>query len=373
MKLIPKILLVGLFGIGFDQCVQAAPPGREALPPAHAEAVAKTLQFLAQSQQEDGRWESLPGEPPSLLEVHGRMTLVYTAVSGLALLAEGSTTTSGAYQKQIMAARNYLQRLIGDEKNFLLPKYSDGVIKTHIANEVPFMILFLNEIYRRDHDPKLKAALQLVADYIAQAQDSGGGWDYTYTNYRHSHTLTVLQNVQALALLKNSGLSVADRTLERGLAYVRAREPSASDMPGYLYYGDGSKGMALEPGVTNRAAGTLMVLHYLHKPSDPLWARSVKFHQQSLSPKVIFGGHSPAFQHFMVATASSLLGPESWQAYSDTFGPSHLKAQLANGQWPTTLGKSDAVHPHGGVIFETAVTAMILQIPLKHLSFTHAP
>ena len=171
-------------------------------------------------------------------------------------------------------------------------------------------------------------------------------------------------------MLKKSGITVADKTIERALAYIRAREPSSKDKPGYLHYGDGSNGMPLEPGVTNRAAGMLLMLYHLNLQSDPLWARSVTFHRQALSQKYIYGGHSPAFQHFMVATASSLLGPEDWNAYIEAFGESHLETQSANGQWPTTLGNTDRVHPHGGIVFETAITGMLLQIPLQHLSFT---
>ena len=342
------------------------------LPTAHRNAVEKSLQFLTEIQKPDGHWESLPGEPRSLLAMHGKMTMVLTSVSGLALLAEGSTTTSGEHQKRLVLARDYLLRIIGDSKDFKLPSYPAGVVKTHIANEVPFMLVFLNEIYRTDKDPKLKEALQLVANFVSDAQSPEGGWDYTYKNTRHGHTATVIQNVFALALLRNSGIKVADKTIDRAIEFIKGREPSSKEKPGYVQYGDGSKKTSLEPGITNRAAGTLVMLCHLKRQSDPLWERSVKFHRQALNRKFIYGGHSPAYQHFMVGTASSLLGPKSWTTYVDVFGKSHIEAQSKNGQWPTTRGNSDRSHPHGGVVFETALTTMILQIPLKHLSFTSA-
>lgn len=364
------IVILSVFGLGCAEVTYAAPlETRNALPQANAAAVRRSLKFLAEIQKSDGRWESLPGEPASLLAVHGRMTMVLTAVSGLALLAEGSTTTSGTYQKQIVAARDYLLQLIGDSSNFTLPEYADGIIKTHIANEVPFMLVFLNEIYCKEREPRLRVALQQVADYIAKAQHAEGGWDYTYTNSRHGHTATAIQNVFALALLKKSGVTVADETTDRGLGFIRGREPSAQDKPGYLLYGDGGKETPLEPGVTNRAAGTLVMLYHLNQMSDRLWDRSNMYHRQALSEKYIYGGHSPAYQHFTVSTASSLLGDASWRTYMDAFGRSHLEAQGDNGQWPTTRGNSDRSHPHGGIVFETAITSMLLQFPLKHLSF----
>jgi hypothetical protein len=243
------------------------------------------------------------------------------------------------------------------------------MVKTHIANEVPFMLLFLNEIYHKGEAPELKAPLQLVANHIIRSQRANGGWDYTYTNARHCHTATVIQNAFALAVLKKSGFKIPDSTFENALLFIRGREPWAKKKPGYMYYGDGTKRTPLETGVTNRAAGMLTMLHHLDLQSDPLWARCVCFYRKALSRRYIYGGHSPAYQHFMVATASRLLGPESWKTYLKVFGESHIKAQSRNGQWPTTNGRLDRSHPHGGIVFETAINCMLLQFPLGNLSF----
>ena len=339
------------------------------VPAAHAAAVEKALAFLAPLQKSDGRWESLPDEPPSLLVMHGRMTMVYTATSGLALMAEGSTTKAGKYRAQIAKARDYLLNLIGTERRFTLPRYADGIIKTHIANEVPFMVMFLNEVYQHDKDPKIKAALQLTADLIAKGQHTNGGWDYTYTSVRHRHTATTIANVTALALMRRSGINVNNDAIERGIAFVRSTAPDPAGKPGYIYYGDGAKKTPLEPGKTNRAAGVITMLHHLDRKNDAMWPRAQGYHRAALNRKFIFGGHSPAYQHFTVATACILLGDKDWQQYIAAFSHTHLKKQRDKGHWTTTNGNSDRAHPHGGIIFETAINAIVLQLPRGHLSF----
>jgi hypothetical protein len=339
----------------------------KAIPKAHGDAVAKSLAFLAGIQKPDGRWEILPDEPPSLLAYHGKMTMVLTSVSGLAMLAEGSTETSGTYRQQIVKARDYLLGLISREGKFTLPEYGDGLKKAHFANEVPFMVFFLNEIYSRGKDAELKTALQRVADYISESQHPRGGWDYTYKNTRHRHTATSIQNLAALAVLKRSGITVKDETINAALAFIGNRHPKPTETPGYLYYGDGAYRTPLEPGITNRAAGLLVAMHLLDKNNDPLRAAALTYHKSATGHKFVYGGHSPAYQHFMIATASHLLGKKSWGTYIRTHGRTHINTQHRNGQWPTTFGHSDRAHPHGGIVFETAITTMILQLPLENL------
>ncbi|MDP6047095.1 MAG: DUF6288 domain-containing protein, partial [Phycisphaerae bacterium] len=336
------MIIACLWVIGLAPCLQAetapakkpAPsaPAKAALPKTHADAAARSLAFLARVQKPDGRWETLSNEPPSLEAYHGKMTMVLTSASGLAMLAHGDDETSGTYRKQIAKAKDYLLGLISKDGKFTLPKYADGLIKTHIANEVPFMVFFLNEIYSRSKDAELKTALQKVADYISAGQHPRGGWDYTYKNTRHRHTATAIQNLAALALLKRSGIRVKDKTINDALAFIKDRHPKPTEKPGYMYYGDGAKKTPLEPGVTNRAAGLLVAMHLLDKKNDPLRSAALTYHKAAMSHKYIYGGHSPAYQHFMVATASNQLGRKSWSTYIRTFGRTHLNTQNTDGQ-----------------------------------------
>ncbi|MCP4376514.1 MAG: hypothetical protein GY794_10125 [bacterium] len=368
------VIIACLCAIGLSSCLHTpidkiVPPKSPALPKAHGDAVAKSLAFLAGVQKPDGRWETLPNEPPSLLKYHGKITMVLTSVSGLAMLAGGSTETSGTYHVQIAKAKEYLLGLISRDGRFTLPEYANGLAKAHFANEVPFMIFFLNEIYSRGKDAELKTALQRVADYISASQHPRGGWDYTYKNTRHRHTATSIQNLAALALLKRSGITVRDKTLEAALAFIGNRHPKPTENPGYLYYGDGSKRTPLEPGITNRASGLLVAMHLLGRNDAPIRAAGLAYHKSAIGHKFVYGGHSPAYQHFMIATASHLLGQKSWDTYIRIHGRTHVNTQNRNGQWPTTFGHSDRAHPHGGIVFETAITTIILQLPLKNLNF----
>ena len=75
-----------------------------------ADAVDRGLRWLASAQSRVGHWEAREGRYPTAM----------TALAGMALLAEGSTTTQGPYARNIRMAVDYLvgqsnpNGLIGD-------------------------------------------------------------------------------------------------------------------------------------------------------------------------------------------------------------------------------------------------------------------
>ena len=76
------------------------------------EVVQRGLEWIAQGQSRLGHWEANEGRYPTAM----------TALAGLALLSEGSTTTQGKYAKNIRMAVDYLTSrsnpngLIGDPR-----------------------------------------------------------------------------------------------------------------------------------------------------------------------------------------------------------------------------------------------------------------
>ncbi len=356
--------VITLLICGWFACINAKADDSQQL----QKEVDLALQFLAKQQKTDGRFESLPDEPKSLLAMHGRMTMVLTSVSGLALLAEGSTVDKGPYQNEIRRAKEYIVKLVGHGENFKLPDYgkrSKAIPKPHIANETPFMLLFLNEIYQDNPDETLRKVIQSTIDYIGRAQNDSGGWDYSYRHERHHHTVTTIQNLTVLALLKKSGFHVDQQVIDKALENI-CKAHTKTNSPGYVRYSDEH---SVDPGKTNRASGLIMALHYLNKKDDDLWTNAVTFYNKNLNNKYIYGGHSPAFQYFVTGVAAVLLGEEETQYYQHKFWKALAETQTDKGYWKCNNGKSDTAHPHGGIVFETAITAIVLQAPLKYLYF----
>jgi len=88
----------------------AAPVSGASKDPEVQRVVSRGLEWLASHQSRRGHWSANGGRYPTSM----------TAMAGLALLAEGSTTTQGKYAPSIRAAVNYLldrsrpNGLIGD-------------------------------------------------------------------------------------------------------------------------------------------------------------------------------------------------------------------------------------------------------------------
>src|SRR5271166_2093401 len=70
----------------------------EEIPKEYRETVKKGLDYLARTQFKDGHWEG----------VGGQYAISMTALSGMAMLCEGSTIREGKYRDNIRRAANWL-------------------------------------------------------------------------------------------------------------------------------------------------------------------------------------------------------------------------------------------------------------------------
>ena len=111
---VPLMLSVLLVGLTFLATPAAAASGD----PEVRRAVARGLDWLAAEQSPRGEWTADNGRYPTAI----------TALVGIALLCEGSTTTQGKYAENVRRAVDHLASksrpngLIGDPTRVLRPK-----------------------------------------------------------------------------------------------------------------------------------------------------------------------------------------------------------------------------------------------------------
>src|SRR5438132_139073 len=84
------------------------------IPTEYRPAIRKGLEWLAQQQLRDGRWEAQGGQYPSAM----------TGLAGMALLMEGSTIREGRYAERIRRAVDWL--IERSQRNGLLANPSDA-------------------------------------------------------------------------------------------------------------------------------------------------------------------------------------------------------------------------------------------------------
>src|SRR3989337_1837741 len=134
-------LLIGLVCVAM--ALWAAPARASNSDPRVRKVVGQGLEWLAYQQHKLGHWTA-----------QGRYPTAMTALSGLALMSEGSTATQGKYSDNIRRAVDYILRqsrpngLIGDPLRDDRYTYGHG-----------FSMLFLSEVLGEEEDEDRRAEL----------------------------------------------------------------------------------------------------------------------------------------------------------------------------------------------------------------------
>ena len=133
MNRIARIIIAAAAGAIFCSAPASAELKKD---PKNKLAALKGLDWLAGEQHRQGYWEANGGQ----------YRVAMTALSGNAMLAEGSTTTRGKYAKYIAAAVDYLLEvaqpngLIGYKNDY---HYTYGHGFTMLFLAIPMVLLFL--------------------------------------------------------------------------------------------------------------------------------------------------------------------------------------------------------------------------------------
>ncbi|MFZ9091152.1 MAG: hypothetical protein ACO3FE_13800, partial [Planctomycetaceae bacterium] len=129
-------------------------------------AIRSSLDYLSTLQKRQGYWEA----------EQGQYRVAMTALAGTAMLAEGSTATSGRYSQQIRRAVDYLTSM--SRPNGLIGYREDF----HYTYGHGFSMVFLSQVYGEEEDEQrreqLREVLTRAVQFCADAQTSRGGWGY---------------------------------------------------------------------------------------------------------------------------------------------------------------------------------------------------
>ena len=128
-------------------------------------AIDRGLTYLAKTQRQDGSWLNSGG--------YGYYPAVMTSLSGMALMASGSTPEAGPYARHITRAMNYVLKS-GESNN-------DGLI-TGPGSEYRsmyghgFSMLFLAQCYgvdvNKDYEKRIKTLLDKGVKLTVQSQSN---------------------------------------------------------------------------------------------------------------------------------------------------------------------------------------------------------
>jgi len=296
---------------------------------------ARGLEWVAHHQSKR-HWTGNNGQYPTAM----------TGLAGMALLAEGSTTTQGKYARNISLAVDYLvarsraNGLIGDPLKDNRYTYGHG-----------FAMLFLSQVLGEEEDEgrrkELIDVLTRAAVFSGRAQTDAGGWGYVSAQDGRGFDegSTTITQVQGLRGCRNAGIHVPKEVIDKAIKYIH--ECTLPD--GGVQYN--SRGGGGRPAIT---AAAMACLYNAGEYDSDYVPRQLKFCKGKLDNISNSGFGHWHYAHYYYAQVMYREGGKTWETYRDKMIARIVKEASADGSWN---------QGYIGPIYTTSINLTILQLP----------
>ncbi|MFC1587757.1 prenyltransferase/squalene oxidase repeat-containing protein [Planctomycetota bacterium] len=314
------------------------------------EAVARGLQFLADSQNEDGSWTAYYHTSD-----YSSPHLGVTGICGMAFIAGGNLPTRGPYAKTLNKAVQYILHNTTPQGAIT----NDGSFRFGYSHA--FATLFLSQVYGQCPEREdIGKALANATAWIVNSQKNDGGWRYHPWNKKEASDLTVtVSNIIALRAARNVGIAIDSKVIKRAIKYV---EKLYLHRRGFSY----SAGNAKITFATN-AAGIATMLYSGRDRKDPMVKDAMqsmnyflyKTNNMDLSKSMYLrkGQYHLLYGNYYTAQVYFFMGGEDWEYFYTLMKTSSLKTQNRNGSWSDCIGSA----------YGTAMVCLILQFGNNYL------
>ena len=328
-------------------------------------AVVRGHDWLAEHQHPDGYWAELVGYKLNTdyeaMDDRPQPHVGVTALALMSFLAGGHMPDRGKYGAVLHRGIDFVLRSTQD----------DGQITAYGTRMYShaFATLFLAEAYGMVERPDVKQALQRAVDLIVDSQNAEGGWRYRPFARESDMSITVCQ-VLALRSARNVGIHVPINTIRNAQSYVYRSAVRGNDRR-YVYrghqgYGDDGGSFRYQnrehtratfpltaAGVTTLYAAGEYDSQIIRDALDYLDRQVDSFSNDWQDHYFFYYGHYYAVQAYYIT------GDPKWTTYFRKIKAMLLERQRRDGSWPCRVGPGEA--------FSTAVSTLILQIPLQYL------
>lgn len=298
-------------------------------------AVARGLDWLANTQSRLGHWAANEGRYPTAM----------TALAGMALLGEGSTATQGKYAPQVRRAVDYLvsrsreNGLIGDPTRDDRYTYGHG-----------YSMLFLSQVLGEEEDADrretLVSVLQGAVRFTGEAQTKAGGWGYLSARDGNGFDegSTTITQVQGLRGCRNAGVPVPKEIIDKAVEYIRR-----CTLPdgGVQYSSQGGGG---RPAITAAAIACLFNAGEYDADFVPKLMSYCKRNLDNIQNEGFGHWH---YAHYYYAQVCFREAGEVWREYRDKIYARLVSEASPDGSW--TQG-------YIGPVYTTSVNLTILQL-----------
>ena len=303
--------------------------------------VARGLEWLASEQSGQGspsglgRWTANDGRYPAAM----------TAMAGVALLSEGSTTTQGRYSPNIRRAVDYLlsksqpNGLIGD------PTQDDRYTYGH-----GFSMLFLSQVMGEEEDidrrEELADVLSRAVVFTGRAQTDAGGWGYVSAQdgQGFDEGSTTITQVQGLRGCRNAGIPVPSEIIDKAIGYIR----KCTLPDGGVQYN--SRGGGGRPAITAAAIACLFNAGEYDSEYVPKLQAYCQRNLSNISNRGFGHWH---YAHYYYSQVLYREGGKTWAEYRDQVYGRLVREANPDGSWS---------QGYIGTVYTTAINLTILQL-----------
>jgi hypothetical protein len=334
-----KSLLIAALSVAL--VLPALPARASNADPRVRKVVGQGLDWLAYQQHKLGHWTA-----------QGRYPAAMTALAGLAMLCEGSTTTQGRYSDNLRRAVDYLVRqsrpngLIGDPLRDDRYTYGHG-----------FSMLFLSEVLGEEEDEdrreELIDVLTRAVRFTGEAQTPAGGWGYVSSKDGNGFDegSTTITQVQGLRGCRNAGIPVPKEIIDKAVQYIK----DCTLKEGGVQYS--SKGGGGRPAIT---AAAIACLFNAGDYDDDYVPRMLDYCKKNLGTDSQSSYGHWHYAHFYYSQVQYREGGKIWDDYRD-----EIEAKLLREAVEVKLGDRTGVQwtqGYIGPVYTTALNLIILQL-----------
>jgi len=340
--------------------------------PAAENAVKAALRWLSAHQDADGKWSATnytdhcpagdvcEGTAPRQHEgLPGDYDVGVTSLALLSFLGHGNTHKEGEFKEAAGRALDYLLAT----QNARTGAFGPGV-QTSMYNQA-IATLCLAEAYAMSKDEKLREPLVRAIGYIYQAQQHGGGWDYTEMRTDRNDTSVTGWQVMALKSAHAAGLHVPWKVAYGILNHFER----VTDEEGYVGY----TGVATSRyGLALTAVGMLANEYMGLGGKNPTVQRQAGILLDNLPAWYKLAGesgHDHSMYYWYYGTlAMYQKGGVDWDKWNNAIRDMLVRAQCTKGHRSGSWDPDDYWgRGFAGRIYSTALMTLTLEIYYRYL------
>ena len=285
------------------------------------------------------------------IDIHQRSDIACTAVVGLSLLTQGSTSNEGPYRNEVRKLLNYIIRAVDQMPHGDITSVRNTQLQGDFGRHIHtlYAALFLSQIVGEESgNTRVRSALQKLLPVIARTQHSDGTWG-TQCYVPALATGVGWLSIRASLLAGFRVEASYDKTEKKLLQW----------MSGKAHRQSWRKGLHLNaPGIR--------AMYVLNRENEPLVKEAVEYAIRAVRKNQTPFGNLGGEEYLAIQMVNQSLlqaGGENWKQWFPTVRDKLVRVQNKDGSWT-------GHHCVTSRTYCTATVLMILTSPNRFVPFT---